>query len=497
MKNHIHQIQQVVPDGIAWEMGLEPGDSLLSVNGHTIEDIFDYHYHMESDYVELEILTRDGQTCLLEIEKDEDEDLGIVFGSSLMDEYHACSNKCIFCFIDQLPPGMRDTLYFKDDDSRLSFLQGNYITLTNMGMEDIRRLIRYRLSPINISVHTTNPDLRCRMLHNRFAGDIVDKIRMFYEAGIRMNSQIVLCKGINDGEELSRTIRDLSGFLPYMESLSVVPVGLTRYREKLAPLEPFDRADAVKVLDQIHSWQDRFREDYGTAFVHASDEWFILAGEDFPPEDYYEGYGQLENGVGMMRLLIDEVEECLAWPDEEKGRAATAGADRATSEGADGGSDRETAAKSAVGRKVSIATGMLAYPTIRMLADRVEERYPGVTVLVYPIRNDFFGERITVTGLLTGGDIISQLKDRDLGEELLLPENVLKSGEDILLDDISISQISDSLQVPVNIIQSEGRALVARILGKGNPIFGPSADSAGPEAGDDSDFSRRTGPYEL
>ncbi len=506
MKDHIHRIEQVKPDSIAWEMGLEPGDALVSVNGQTIEDIFDYHYHMESDYVELEILTRDGENCLLEIEKDEDEDLGIVFGSSLMDEYHSCSNRCIFCFIDQLPPGMRESLYFKDDDSRLSFLQGNYITLTNMGIEDIRRLIRYRLSPINISVHTSNPDLRCRMLNNRFAGDILDKIRMFYDAGIRMNSQIVLCKGINDGKELSRTIEDLSGFLPYMESLSVVPVGLTRYREQLAPLEPFDREDAKKVLDQIQRWQDRLRDRYGTAFVHASDEWFILAGEDFPPEQYYEGYGQLENGVGMMRLLIDEVSECLACPSGGRKSASiyTLPVVR-PGDDAQVGSGQEKEAKRAEdcpekalrSRKVSIATGLLAYPTIRMLADRVEEKYPGVRVLVYPIRNDYFGERITVSGLLTGVDIISQLIDQDLGEELLLPENVLKSGEEILLDDTSLSQISHSLQVAVNIIQSEGRSFVDGILGEKCPGPCPSMDDGGPETDEMTGVSRRTGKYEL
>ena len=478
MKDHIHLIKDIIPDSIASEMGLEPGDALVALNGETIKDIFDYHYHTEAEYVEIEVLTRDGQTCLLEIEKDEDEDLGIVFGSSLMDEYHSCSNRCIFCFIDQLPPGMRETLYFKDDDSRLSFLQGNYITLTNMGREDIQRLIRYRLSPINISVHTTRPDLRCRMLHNRFAGDILDKIRLFYDAGITMNSQIVLCKGINDGPELDRTIEDLSAFLPCMESLSVVPVGLTRYRDGLAKLEPFEREDAVRVLKQIRGWQDRFRKRAGTAFVHASDEWFILAGEDFPEEDYYEGYGQLENGVGMMRLLIDEVRECLGSLESDKA------------------SPHHYSPGSPI-RRVSIATGQLAYPTIRMLADELEVCCPGVRVQVFPVRNDFFGERITVTGLLTGQDIISQLEKEDLGEELLLPENLLRAGEDVLLDDISIGQIAESLQVPVNIIQSEGRSFVARILGA-DIVSRLSQEIDSQESFEGwEDISRRTGDYEL
>ena len=435
MERPIHKIARVEEGSIAWELGLEPGDSILAVNSHGMQDIFDYHYYIEDEYIEVEVLTRDGETVLLEIEKEEDEDLGLEFVSSLMDQYHSCTNQCIFCFIDQMPPGMRETLYFKDDDSRLSFLQGNYITLTNMKEKDIERLIRYHLSPINISVHTTNPGLRCEMLHNRFAGDILDKIERFAAAGITMNSQIVLCKGINDGEELDRSIRELGSYLPFMESLSVVPVGLTKYREKLKKLELFGREDAKKVLNQIRGWQDHFRRTQGTAFVHASDEWFILAGEDFPDEAYYEGYGQLENGVGMMRLLIDEVRERL----EELV-----------------GDERN--------REISIATAVLAYPTICRLAEEVRDKYPGITIHVYCIRNDFFGETITVSGLLTGQDIMAQLADKNLGEVLFLPENVLRAGEEILLDDVSLAQISDSLQVPVNIIQSEGRSFVDSIV---------------------------------
>ena len=436
MEKQLHVIAAVSPNSIAEECGLEKGDAVVSINGKPIKDIFDYQYYIEEEYLEMVIRTVDGEECLLEIEKEEEEDLGIVFESSLMDDYHSCTNKCVFCFIDQMPPGMRETLYFKDDDSRLSFLQGNYITLTNMKDEDVERLIYYHLSPINISVHATNPELRCQMLHNRFAGDILAKIRRFYEAGIAMNSQVVLCKGINDGEELDRTIRELADFLPYMESLSVVPVGLTRYRENLQKLEPFDREDARKVLDQILGWQKMLRETRGTSFVHASDEWFIMAGEDFPEADYYEGYGQLENGVGMVRLLIDEVREELS---------------------AHTGDDRK--------RRVSIATAKLAWPTIRMLADELTALYPNVRVDVHCIKNDFFGELITVSGLMTGQDIIAQLKEEDLGEELLLPVNVLKADEDILLDDISVEALSNTLQVPVNIIQSDGKDFVRKILG--------------------------------
>lgn len=435
MKKHLHIIASVESGSIAEELGLEPGDAIEEINGNEIEDIFDYQYYVEDEYLDVLVLTKDGEECVLEIEKDEDEDLGITFESSLMDEYHSCCNKCMFCFIDQMPPGMRETLYFKDDDSRLSFLQGNYITLTNMRDKDIERVIRYHLSPINISVHATNPELRCKMLHNRFAGDILEKIGRFYEAGIRMNSQVVLCKGLNDGEELDRTISDLGKFLPYMESLSVVPVGLTKYREGLAPLELFEKEDAGKVLKQIHKWQDYFRENYGTTFVHASDEWFILAEQEFPDEAYYEGYGQLENGVGMMRLLLEEVKERLAELT---------------------GDDRE--------KHVAIATAKLSYPTIKKLAADVEMKFPGIKIDVYCIINKFFGEHITVSGLLTGQDIIAQLKGKMLGEELLLPCNVLKADEDIFLDDISLKELSDSLQVPVNIIQSEGRDFVDKII---------------------------------
>ena len=425
MGKQFHVITAVEPGSIAEECGLEPGDRIARINGNEIEDIFDYQYYIQEDFLEVQVLTKDDEECTLEIEKEEDEDLGIEFESSLMDEYHSCCNKCVFCFIDQMPPGMRETLYFKDDDSRLSFLQGNYITLTNMKDKDIDRIIRYHLAPINISVHATNPELRCQMLHNRFAGDVLQKIKRLSDAGIPMNSQIVLCKGINDGEELDRTIRELGEFLPYMESLSVVPVGLTKFRDNLPKLDPFTKEDALKVLEQIQGWQKHFKEKYNTSFVHASDEWFILAENDFPPEEYYEGYGQLENGVGMMRLLITEVENRLAELE---------------------GDSRE--------RKVSIATAKLAYPTIVKLAQEVQDKYPNIQIQVYCITNHFFGEKITVTGLLTGQDIIAQLKNRDLGEELFLPSNVLKADEDIFLDDISLKELSDSLQVPVNIIQS-------------------------------------------
>ncbi|MBR5116550.1 MAG: DUF512 domain-containing protein, partial [Lachnospiraceae bacterium] len=311
MKTQGHKISAVEPESIAAELGLEPGDVLLSIDGREVKDVFDYRFFTKNEELVLLVRKQDGEEWELEIEKDEDEDLGIEFESGLMDNYRSCSNNCIFCFIDQNPPGMRETLYFKDDDARLSFLQGNYVTLTNMREEDIERIIAYRLQPINISVHTTDPELRVKMLRNRFAGQVLDRIRRLYEAGITMNGQIVLCRGINDGEHLTRTIRDLSGFLPFMQSVSVVPVGLTRFREGLYPLEPFSGEDAREVLSIIHREQERCMAEHGTHFIHAGDEWYLLAEQPVPGAESYDGYCQLENGVGMMRLLTDEFTEAL------------------------------------------------------------------------------------------------------------------------------------------------------------------------------------------
>ena len=477
MKKHLHIIASVESGSIAEELGLEPGDAIEEINGNEIEDIFDYQYYVEEEYLDVLVLTKDGEECVLEIEKDEDEDLGITFESSLMDEYHSCCNKCMFCFIDQMPSGMRETLYFKDDDSRLSFLQGNYITLTNMRDKDIERVIRYHLSPINISVHATNPELRCKMLHNRFAGDILEKIGRLYEAGIRMNSQVVLCKGLNDGEELDRTISDLGKFLPYMESLSVVPVGLTKYREGLAPLELFEKEDAGKVLKQIHKWQDYFRENYGTTFVHASDEWFILAEQEFPDEAYYEGYGQLENGVGMMRLFITEFTEALEQVKSNPGYLKM---------------------REEVKRTVTIATGKLTYATICSFAERMMEAFPGLQIHVFAIRNDFFGETITVSGLITGQDLTAQIKEyqensrkhfvekisdakefvdniesadknvHGLGEDLIIPCNMLRTGERVFLDDWTVEDVEQKLGMRLIPIESGGGDFVEAIL---NPEY--------------------------
>ena len=428
-----HKIEKVLPGSIAEELELEKGDLILAVNDQPIEDVFDYQFLINDSYIELTVLKADGEEWILEIDKDEDDDLGIVFESNLMDEYHSCTNKCIFCFIDQLPKGMRPTMYFKDDDSRLSFLQGNYITLTNMKDKDLDRVIRYNLSPINISVHTTNPELRCMMLHNRFAGKINEQIQKLYDAGTMMNGQIVLCKGVNDGDELRRTISDLGAFLPYMESLSVVPVGISKHRDGLYPMEPFTSEDAKEVLAIIHEFQNKFMEEYDNHFVHASDEWYILANEPLPEEENYDGYIQLENGVGMLRLQETEFHEAL--------------------------NQSEILPEEVNEKHLTIATGKLAAPYLRELVADLNRVYPNVHVQVVEIINHFFGERITVSGLMTGQDIMNQLKDIPLGEALLLPVNVLRSGEDVLLDDVRICEIEKTLQVPVRIVQSNGKDL--------------------------------------
>ena len=436
-KNKEHTICQIEPGSIAEELELAPGDVLVSVNGQRIEDIFDYHYLINEEYLELLIRKPDGEEWELEIEKEYEDDLGIEFENGLMDEYRSCRNKCMFCFIDQLPKGMRDTLYFKDDDSRLSFLQGNYVTLTNMSDEDVERIIRYHLSPINISFHTMNRKLRCRMLNNRFAGDALDKAEQFYRAGITMNGQIVLCKGINDGEELDYSMERLAQYLPHLQSLSVVPVGLTDHREGLFPLEPFTREDARQVLGQIHAWQERLYEAYGTHFVHAGDEWYLLAGQEVPSEDSYDGYLQLENGVGMVRLLHEELKKELALrPGDHRSRSVT------------------------------IATGTLAAPILEAEAVEIRKKYPGVKIQILPIENNFFGRRITVAGLLTGQDLQRQLTGQALGEALLLTEHMMKSGERIFLDDMTVEELSRSLQVPIIIVESDGKALLEAVLGE-------------------------------
>lgn len=444
MKKTEHIIKKVDEGSIAWEMEIEPGDILLKINDEEIEDIFDYQFMIQEEYIEVLVKKPNGEEWLLEIDKDEQEDLGIEFENGLMDDYRSCHNKCIFCFIDQMPKGMRDTLYFKDDDSRLSFLQGNYVTLTNMSEHDVNRIIKYHLGPINISFQTMNPELRCMMLHNRFAGDALKKVDRFYEAGIEMNGQIVLCKGINDGKELDFSIRELTKYYPCLQSVSVVPVGLSKYREGLYPLEPFTKEDAKEVIGLIKKWQDYMYEKYGMHFIHASDEWYLLAEEELPTEDRYDGYLQLENGVGMLTLLKDEFKEAMQTAIHQK----------RLYKDLSGGKTK----------RLTMATGRLAYDTIRDMAAQMMEAFEWLDLNVVAIRNDFFGERITVSGLLTGQDLIAQLKGLPLGEKLLLPQNVLRSGENYFLDDITVPQLEEALQVQVDIVKSSGQDFVETVL---------------------------------
>ena len=430
-----HVIRAVAPGSIAQELDIRPGDVLLSVNGQEPEDVFDYRYLLNEEEILVLIRKPDGEEWELEIEKEYEEDLGLEFENGLMDDYRSCRNRCIFCFIDQLPKGMRETLYFKDDDSRLSFLQGNYLTLTNMDDRDLDRIIYYKLSPINISFQATNPELRCRMLNNRFAGEIHEKVRRLKEAGICMNGQIVLCRGVNDGQELERSIRDLTEYLPELQSVSVVPVGLTRYRDGLYPLEPFTKEDACRVLDLIHRWQEKLYREYGTHFVHGGDEWYLLAEQPLPEADTYDGYLQLENGVGMVRLLEEEVTETL------QGLA---------------GDDRK--------RQATIATGELAAPFLKAHVERIRKKYPNVQVRVIPVKTRFFGERITVAGLITGQDLIGQLRGNMLGERLLITEHMLKSGEPVFLDDVTVEDVEKALQITVSIVESGGNKLIEQII---------------------------------
>ena len=435
-KKKRHVISRVLPGSIAQELELAPGDILLSVNGQQVEDVFDYRYLMNEEYVVLQVEKAYGEIWELEVEKEYEEDLGVEFENGLMDDYRSCSNHCVFCFIDQMPPGMRETLYFKDDDSRLSFLQGNYVTLTNMSDHDIDRIIQYHLEPINISFQTMNPELRCKMLHNRFAGDALKKVKRLYEAGITMNGQIVLCKGLNDGAELEYSLSRLAEYAPVLQSVSVVPVGLTKYREGLYPLELFGKKEALETLKIIEKWQEKMKEQYDIHFVHASDEWYILAERELPNEDSYDGYLQLENGVGMIRLLDTEVRQALEQLP---------------------GDDQEGYGYSCNRCSCSAFYCRICGPCTAAISEEYRSRYAKIT-------NEFFGEKITVSGLITGQDLLKQLKDVELGEKLLLPCSMLRSETDVFLDDMTVEQLSQSLKVEIVIVDEGGADLVSAMI---------------------------------
>ena len=444
MKTNRIVISGVEPDSVAMDAGIEPGDFLLSVNGQKVIDIFDYRFLTTESKLLIEIEKADGDLWEIDIEKDEYEDLGIEFEDPLISEARSCTNNCVFCFIDQLPKNMRQTVYFKDDDSRLSFLSGNYVTLTNMKKAELDRIIRYKMTPVNVSVHTTNPQLRTEMLRNRFAGDVLEKIETLTRGGITVNTQIVLCKGLNDGEELDRTIRELSELHPGIASISVVPVGLTKWREGLYHLEPFDQKDANVVLEQVGGWQQKLLKELGTRLVYVADELYIKAGAKLPQYDDYEDFPQIENGVGLMTSLVYEFHEYMKKHLKQL--------------------DAFCSSCSGM-RTVSIATGTCAYDYIKELAQILEKRYNNLRIETYPIKNDFFGENVTVTGLLTGGDIFYQLKDKELGSELLLSDSMLRSGEDLFLDDYTVGSLSSKLNKRVTIVKNSGEDFIKKILG--------------------------------
>ncbi len=427
------QITSVIKRSPSSRAGIKSGDMLISLNGHPIHDVLDYMFYAAEIKVNV-LVERNNEKLCFDIVKSEYDDLGLEFDSFLMDQKQSCTNKCIFCFIDQMPPEMRDTLYFKDDDARLSFLQGNYVTLTNLNQNDIDRIIQMRLN-INVSVHTTNPELRCKMMHNRFAGEKLDYLRQFAKAGIAMNCQIVLCPGINDGKELERTLTDLGNLMPNIQSVAVVPVGITKFRDGLYPLTLFNKETAGAALDLIEGFQTKFLDKYGTRVVFPADEFYVTAERPIPSGKCYEEYSQYENGVGMLRSLADEFESAMKLADDPQKP-----------------------------RTVSIATGAAAYKFISELVEKAEKKWHNINCNVYKITNHFFGETITVSGLITATDIISQLKDKPLGDALLLTTSMFKRDTDIFLDDMTIPDVEKALGVKVIVTENDGFDLLDKIL---------------------------------
>ncbi len=429
-------IKNVLSGSPADTAGIRRGDYLVRINGKDINDVLDYRYYITEPKIRL-LIHRGPELFDVIIRKKRYDDIGLEFETFLMDEKKSCRNKCIFCFIDQLPPGMRESLYFKDDDSRLSFLMGNYITMTNMDEKDISRIIEMRMSPINISVHTTNPDLREYMLNNRFAGKCYDIMKRFADSGIEMHCQIVLCKGVNDGQELERTLSDLLNLVPRVSSVSVVPAGLTKYREGLFHLEPFSKEESSSIIDTVEKYASECRKKHDLSVFYAADELYIKAERDFPAGDRYDGYPQIENGVGMIRSMSDEFDHMLE--DLE-------------------GYDIKP-------RKCSIATGTAACGFIKKLVDRLTEKCPNLDCTVYPITNDFFGQNITVAGLLTGKDIYHQLRGKDLGSRLFLSSAMLRYDKDMFLDDITPGWLEKKLNVKIEFIDCDGYEFVEKLLG--------------------------------
>ena len=433
------EITGVLKGSLSERQGIRTGDHLIAVNGHAITDILDYRYYLCEKKLAL-TLCRDGEEYTVQMKKkDEYDDIGLEFETFLMDKKHSCRNKCIFCFIDQLPKGMRDTLYFKDDDSRLSFLQGNYITMTNLTDDDVSRIIKMKMSPINISVHTTNPELRVFMLKNPNAAGSLSYMKRFAEAGTEMNCQIVLCKGINDGKELERTMHDLACMYPSVMNVSIVPAGMTKFREekKLYPLEPFSADEAKAVIRQVEAFAEACLRHYGSRIFYVGDEFYLEAGLPIPDAEYYEGFHAIEDGVGMIASMKEEFEDALAdaEPDET------------------------------LEREISIATGKAAYPFLTELAEKFRLQYPKVTIHLYEIENKFFGENITVAGLLTGKDLLDQLSGKPLGETLYISSNTLRHDGDLFLCGMSIDELSEALQVEIVPCLSDGYEFFDKLCG--------------------------------
>ena len=430
------EITGVLPRSRAAKKGIVPGDILLEINGHAIRDVLDYRFRLAERTVCLK-LHRGPELLEVTIRKDEYDDIGLEFATPLMDKKHRCENGCIFCFIDQNPAGMRESIYFKDDDSRLSFLHGNYITLTNLHDEDIDRILEMHISPVNVSVHTTNPELRVKMMANPRAGSCLSYLQQLADAGIKINVQMVLCPGINDGEELRRSLTDLEKLMPSLESVSCVPVGLTKFRDGLYPLQPYTKEEAAATIDLIHSFSDRFLEQYGSRIAYPSDEFFLKAERPFPSVEYYGAFDQLESGVGMMALLEDEFTQALEGVEPRR-----------------------------IERKLSTATGFASYPLIKKLADMLMERFEGLEICVYPIENRFFGKEITVSGLVTGKDLTEQLAGKDLGEALLIPSVMLRHEQDRFLDDMTVEEAQERLGVELRPVQSDGFLLADALAGE-------------------------------
>ena len=423
-----------VASGSPADKKIKNGDKILTINGSDIMDVLDYRFYQNDKRLTIGVETADGKLKKVRIRKGEYDELGLEFESYLMDKEHSCRNKCIFCFIDQMPKGMRSSLYFKDDDSRLSFLFGNYITLTNLSEHEISRIIKMHISPVNISVHTTNKQLRCEMMNNRFAGEALDVLKRFNDANIKMNCQLVLCPDYNDGKELERSLEDLLNYENVL-SIAAVPVGLTKYRDGLTELKPFDKQRAGETLDILNKYGEQSLARYGERKVYGSDEFYLLSEREIPDADFYEDFAQLDNGVGTWSLLLKEASEEI-----------------------------ESSQSSCNATKQTIVTGMLAKPLLEQIVNIAKQKWPNLNCEVVAIRNDFFGERITVAGLVTGKDIINQLKNKDLGENILIPECMLRFENDLFLDDVSVKDVEEALGVKVITVKNEGFDLIDKII---------------------------------